>query len=600
MKPETKRLRADVVVVGSGGAGLCAAAAAARAGADTLLVTKGKAGLANATAYAGGVFTVSPPAGVVTAAPPAGVLTPEDHYRQSLETGRGLADPELLRELCDRGTAALRELERDYGVRFAWGSHGCSVAPFGRPPLLGGVGLTAPLVEYLWRAGVRVVEDAAVTAVVREGPPRAAAPRSETVAEAAARPESVAEATARPGRPAEASARGEVLGVLGVAIGREPVILEIRAPAVVIATGGGGAIYGRTDNPPRMTGDGYALLWDAGAVLQDMEFVQFYPMGVAEPGCAPRVLDTRLLDHVRLTDENGAEPLAGKFAEWGIASGSEANLYARDRVAVTLSRHIARGHRLFLHTEEIRGAAVPPEIADFVRSCVPRSFDPFSRPIEAAPMQHYFCGGASFAKTGEALGPGRVPVPGLFACGETTGGVDGANRVGGNALTNIVVFGLAAGKSAARYAATKAGPGRAGSGACPAWNEAREELAGLVSGWYRAPRAGGSASAARPAALRDELRALCDRRLSPVRAAAGLTDALSRLGDLARQVSTLAVASPADLLLALEAGPALATATFVARSALARTESRAAHFREEYPHEDETWLRLVTLGPRRP
>jgi len=126
---ERIRLRADVVVVGSGGAGLCAAAAARRAGAEVILVTKGKLGLANATAYAGGGFTVSPPPvgkgtgdGHLPVSEPfePGRLTPEEHFRFSLEAGRGLNDPELLRRMCERGPQVLAELEQDFAARRFW------------------------------------------------------------------------------------------------------------------------------------------------------------------------------------------------------------------------------------------------------------------------------------------------------------------------------------------------------------------------------------------------------------------------------------------------------------------------------------------------
>jgi succinate dehydrogenase/fumarate reductase flavoprotein subunit len=193
----------------------------------------------------------------------------------------------------------MRELKRDYGVRLEWFSRGCSVHRYGRPPLLGGLGLTRPLLTYLRRAGVRVIEGTVVTAIIRDG---------------------------------DAPARGQVRGVVAV-VPDSGQTIHLAAGAVVVATGGGGAIYGRTDNPPRMTGDGYALLAQAGASLEDMEFVQFYPLGVAEPGLPARLLDTSLLDLARLTDENGDEPLAGRLEEWGFSSGAEINLYARARAA---------------------------------------------------------------------------------------------------------------------------------------------------------------------------------------------------------------------------------------------------------------------------
>jgi succinate dehydrogenase/fumarate reductase flavoprotein subunit len=572
--PPAETLSADVIVVGSGGAGLCAAAAASRSGAGVILVTKGKAGAANATAYAGGGFTVSPAPGGSGAGPEATLpeggeslaeepsleMTPEEHFRLSLETGRFLCRPGLLRALCFEGPRAMRELERDYGVRLEWFSRGCSVHRYGRPPLLGGLGLTRPLLTYLRRAGVRVIEGTVVTAIIRDG---------------------------------DAPARGQVRGVVAV-VPDSGQTIHLAAGAVVVATGGGGAIYGRTDNPPRMTGDGYALLAQAGASLEDMEFVQFYPLGVAEPGLPARLLDTSLLDLARLTDENGDEPLAGRLEEWGFSSGAEINLYARDRAAVALGRHLAGGHKLLLHTEELDPAGLPDDYLTRLREMFPRSLDPFSRPVAVAPTQHYFCGGAMISVSGEVLGDGGV-IPGLYACGEVTGGVDGANRVGGNALTNIVTFGLAVGKAAAAHAAKTRGrrEGLDGTGLPPSAVE------GIGPG-TASSLSGRRIGSERPALLRRELHALCDRHLGPVRTEAGLRAALSGLDELGRRAAEVATPSRADFLLALEMDFALASAGFVARAALARTESRGCHFRLDHPAEDPAWARHVVLGPEGP
>jgi succinate dehydrogenase/fumarate reductase flavoprotein subunit len=558
-------IRTDVVVIGSGGAGLCAAAAARAAGARVTLLTKGKAGVANCTAWAGGGLTVSPPADVEweeghEVGETETLLTPEEHFRLSLDTGRGLNDPELLREMCDSGPSALRELERDYGVLFDWNARGCSVRGFGREPLLGGVGLTTPLLAHLRQAGVEVVEGVVAREILF-------------------------------------GSSGEVCGVAAVDVdgsacgpetpedGRSLAWRLVRAGAVIVATGGGGAIYGRTDNPPRLTGDGYRLLAAAGAILEDMEFVQFYPIGVAEPGLPARLLHAGFIGLIPLLDENGCDPLAGKWSEWGIGSGEEANLYARDLVAVALARHIDAGHEIYLHTEKLPGAKVPPGYLELARGAFPRSFDPFIRPVRVAPTQHYFCGGAVITRRGEVLGTrggpegrDRRPVTGLFACGEVTAGVDGANRVGGNALTNIVVFGLAAGRAAAREALSRGTGVSAGGDALPSTfgSQATRSLVFSPNG-------------PSPASLRVELQGLCDEGLGPVRSAKKLEDVLAGLSDLGRRLAGVGVRSRSDLLLALEFDSAVATAVYVAKAALARTESRGAHFRQDYPVEDPAW-----------
>lgn len=574
MTLETERFQADVVVIGSGGAGLCAAAAAARDGARVVLVTKGRAGLANATAYAGGGFTVAPPSEAEVAVDegeePDRRLSPERHFELSLETGRGLNDRDLLRLLCDQGPRALLELTREFGVAIDWYPSGASVHRYGRPPILGGVGLTDPLLAWCRRAGVVVLEDTAVVELIA-GP-------------------------------------DGMVGVLALRLDWPPVAVEVHAPAVVVATGGGGSMYGRTDNPPRMTGDGYVLLRRLGAPMQDMEFVQFYPLGIAEPGMKANLLDASFLDHLRLTDENGREPLTGKLAEWGLKSGAEVNLYARDRLAVTLAREVAAGHQLFLRTDEVTADDLPPNVVRFLRRSFPPSRDPFGKPTAVAPTQHYFCGGALITEHGEVLDDqGRPVAPGLFACGEVTGGIDGANRVGGNALTNICVFGLAAGRAAGRWAAEARATGRRaaeaqGTGLGPAageWTTAGQRLRDRLGAWRAGGRVdvtrSGRPGATRPGDLRRDLNALCDRRLGPVRWASSLEETLGELERMLGEVPRLAVTTPAELLSALEVGFALETAWLVCRSAQARTESRGAHFRDDHPQEDPVWIRHVVV-----
>ncbi len=311
-----------------------------------------------------------------------------------------------------------------------------------------------------------------------------------------------------------------------------------------------------------------------------MEFVQSYPVGVAEPGLASRMLPANFLFEVRLEDVTGADPMTGQFEAWGIKIGEEANLYARDRVAVVLARHVAAGHDFYLHTEEYADPRFSDRKRTFVRAFVPPAFDPLKGRVRVALTQHYFCGGVAISKRGEVLDRGGLPIPGLFACGEVTAGVDGTNRVGGNALVNITVFGLAAGEAAAGFAATA---GAAGVG----WAEGERVQPGAARV---------SATSPSPQALRRRLHDLTDRYLGLVRSETSLKEVLGLLAELetaaadGRRAALAGVfAAPSDTLVALEAAPAVATATYVARAALVRTESRGAHFREDLPAEDQAW-----------
>ena len=200
------------------------------------------------------------------------------------------------------------------------------------------------------------------------------------------------------------------------------------------------------DNPVRTTGDGYALLYNLGLELKDMEFVQFFPLSFADeelPGC---LIPIALIDKVPLTNNQGKEFIKEKLPEWGLESGAGAGRYARDRSARAVAKEIAAGRGAFLHLNLLPEAAWDSGIvADLARIARPR-IDLRREPVKVAPTQHFFCGGVI---TGTE---GQTKIPGIFACGEVTAGVHGANRVGGNALTELAVFGLRAGKAAASYA----------------------------------------------------------------------------------------------------------------------------------------------------
>jgi len=292
--------RPRVIVAGAGGAGLCAAIAAREAGAEVLLVSKTRPGMGNCTAYAGGGFTA-----------PVGGFTPEEHKALTRAVGRGLNEGRLVETVSDGAEAAFARL-RSWGVRYESRRGGISVRPYSLGRTLGGTGLTLPLVEHARRAGVEVRHGAVVSAVLRSGDGRGRAVGVEIFD-----PET-----------------GEV--------SREP------GTAVVVATGGGGAAFPRSDNPVRTTGDGYRLLLAAGVELFDMEFVQWYPLGYADDGFPVWMIPLPVVDHVPLENSRGDRFYDRLLREWGLGGGIEANLYARDRSTVAIAREYRSGREVFL------------------------------------------------------------------------------------------------------------------------------------------------------------------------------------------------------------------------------------------------------------
>lgn len=596
-----------VIVVGGGGAGLIAALAAREAGAEVLLLSKAPAGLASCTAYAGGGFTL----GIEG-------VSPEKHYDFTLKTGRFLNDRTLLEIMTKEAPEKVPALTR-FGVRLDRRPGHISVARHAPNPFYGGMALTRPLLAAAKRAGVTIRNHFFVTRLLL--------------------------------------ADGTVRGVAGYdwkkSFGAEEE--EIRGEAVILATGGAGRLYRRTDNPVRTTGDGYLLAWQGGAELQDMEFVQFYPLGFAEPGFPVWFISLRLIDLAPLTNELGERFLDPLLAEWGIKNGRDANLFARDRAAVAIARERRRGE-VYLHLEK-----VPPENWDDpdLRGLIPlypAGFPRWEKPVRVAPVEHYFAGGASIDPFG------WTGVPGLFACGEVTGGVDGANRVGGNALTNLTVFGLRAGQAAARYAeglpattrgfTTEAG-GFTEEGAAPfrpereetreggetrEEEETREKAENLPSfkdrpgdiGGALKDKPGDAASAAgrfqpwrevgsfssslpdltpsrlvekwvsrqtgvAPDDLRGKINALAEAYLGPLRHGAALDEARSRLSELWEDLEEQLVRTPSDLLLALENRSLLFVAQVVTEAAWQREESRGVHYRDDFPNESREWEKHITL-----
>lgn len=382
----------NIIVIGAGGAGLTAALAAREKGAEVLLLSKTGAGDANCTALSGGGFSLA-----------AGKVTPDDHFRRVRETGRFVNDEELVRILADRGEESLLRL-KSLGITITINSAGyASVRESAPTEMAGGAGFTRELAEKALEAGVTVLGNSVATRLLLED--------------------------------------GGVGGVEWVdwKTGKG---YRKKASSVVLASGGGGRIYPRTDNPARMTGDGYFLALKAGLDLVDMEYVQFYPLGWDQKGYPLWMVGLDVIDFIPLTDEHGKEYVLDALRSWGIENGRKGNFFGRDKTAILVAQHKQQGGKTLLHLENLR----EEDLHDpYIMMSLMIDLPPEKRaaPVELSPIQHYFSGGIPID------GEGRTALPGLFACGEVTGGVDGASRMGGNALTNIVTFGFRAGSAAA-------------------------------------------------------------------------------------------------------------------------------------------------------
>lgn len=316
------------------------------------------------------------------------------------------------------------------------------------------------------------------------------------------------------------------------------------ADAVIVATGGVGRIYRYTTNPIQATGDGIAMAARAGAMLADMEFVQFHPTALAI-GRDPMPLVT---EAVRGEGAILVNDLGERFM---LDVHPEAELAARDIVARGIFRQLQRGRTVGLDARESIGAAFPTEFPTVFAFCESAGIDPRVRNIPVTPAAHYHMGGIAVDEWG------RSTLPGLWACGEASAtGVHGANRLASNSLLEALVYG-------ARVATDIANAPKPPPAAEPAPHAPVTEI--------------GSGEAQATLDLRNVMYA----NVGLERTESGLREALARIGAL-DEVFPAAGGELRNLLV---------VARLISEAALARNESRGSHYRTDYPDTDEALAR---------
>ena len=528
-----KRLRTDILILGSGGAGLFAALHARRAAPqlDVTIAVKGLLGKCGCTRMVQGGYNVALAEGDSI----------ERHFMDTIEGGKWLPDQDLAWTLVTRAVERIHELENELGCFFDRNPDGTvhqkafAGQTFDRTVHKGdltGIEIINRLAEQAWVSGAHRLEEHRAVELVR-------------------------------------AADGDTLaGVLMIDM-REGELVFVQARAVLLATGGGPTMYKYHTPSGDKSCDGMAMALRAGLALRDMEMVQFHPTGLlAGPGT--RMTGTVLEEGLRGAGGyllNGAkdrfmanyDPRNERATRDIVSRGIFAEMRA-GRGTPNGGVYIAMGH--------LGPERVAREFKGMVERCADCGFDLAAGLVEVVPTAHYMMGGLEFQADG------ATALRGLFAAGEDTGGVHGANRLGGNGVANSTVFGAIAGDTMAAWVPREG-----------AWHEPDAAALAAAEARVRAPIGRKPVPLAK---LREALYDVMWEDVGILRDAAGLARAASTLRGLEDELARAGVEGR-DLRYNLTWHDALNLQSLVTVSraitaaADARRESRGAHFREDFP-----------------
>ena len=564
------RAEHDVLVIGAGGAGLRAAIAAAAEGARVGLVCKSLLGKAHTVMAEGGV---------------AAALAHVDdrdswrvHFADTMRGGQYLNNWRMAELHAKEAPARVRELEA-WGALFDRTDDGRILQRnFGghKYPRLAHVGdrtgleMIRTLQDHGVHQGIDVHMECTIVTLFRDNE--------------------------------------RIAGALGYDRERGRFRL-FSAKAVVLATGGIGRAYRITSNSWEYTGDGHALAYRVGADLQDMEFVQFHPTGMVWP---PSVRGLLVTEAVRgeggvLRNSEGRRFMFDDIPEnyraqtadnpeegWLYTQGDKSarrppELLTRDHVARCIMREVRGGRGsphggVFLDIAWIKEKL--PNAAEHIKKKLPSMYHQFKQladiditttPMEIGPTTHYIMGGVRV--DGDTQ---MSTLPGLFAAGETAAGLHGANRLGGNSLSDLLVFGQRAGEHAAKFARDH-GVARVADG------EVDAATAAALAPFDRATAAGAES----PYAIQSELQDMMQELVGIVRTEEEMRKALEGIAQMQRRAARVAAQGNREYNpswhTALDLPNLLIVSEAITRSALERKESRGGHFRDDYPEKSSSY-----------
>ncbi|WP_372735216.1 fumarate reductase/succinate dehydrogenase flavoprotein subunit [Nocardioides sp.] len=569
MSENIERHQYDVVVVGAGGAGLRAAIAAHEAGAKVAVVCKSLLGKAHTVMAEGG------------AAASLGNVYPEDnwevHFRDTMRGGKMLNNWRMAQLHAQEAPERVLELE-DWGALFDRTEDGkISQRDFGghRYARLAHVGdrtgleMIRTLQQRLVALGIDVFMECTVTELLKDG--------------------------------------DKIAGCFGY--WRETgSFIAFEAPAVVLATGGIGKSFKVTSNSWEYTGDGHAMALRAGAKLINMEFVQFHPTGMVAPPSVKGLLVTEsvrgdggilknsegkrfMFDYIPdffKADTADTEEEADRWYEDKKNNRRPPELLPRDEVARAINSEVKAGRGtpnggVYL---DIASRRTP----EFIKKRLPSMYHQFkeladvditAEPMEIGPTCHYVMGGVEVEPDTEMSG-----VSGLYAAGESSGGMHGSNRLGGNSLSDLLVFGKRAGDAASEYVAGL-GDSRPSLG--------EDALAAAVDSAL-APLSGLGTATENPYTIQTELQQAMNDLVGIIRVREELESSLAEIEKLKERAKNLVASGGREYNpgwhLAIDLRNMLIVSECIAKAALEREESRGGHTREDHPGFAEKWGKL--------
>ena len=504
-------LFSDVLIIGSGGAGLRAAIAARQKGLDVCVVGKGWPSRETCTGISGGAFT-STYAGFKI----------EEHLKSTLDSDRGLNNTELVDILVEESSDDIKELI-DWGLRIVNPSPPETVVTIGNGPSQGREILRCLLrkaheVGVLFKHGLTVQRIEAGEGYAR--------------------------------LVAYSSSGAQWIGLVG--------------RSVIIAAGGAGALYAYHDNPGGIMGDALALGYEAGATLQDLEFIQFHPLALAEPDAPPSLFPPRVADKGFLTNSRSEDVLA----KYGITERPAVH-YARDRVSQALFKEMeTEGLDVFidLTQETHQDYGDDASVATWRYYC--DHFGADERSLKVAPVAHFFMGGIS------ADAGGQTSVPGLFAVGEAATGLHGANRLSSNSLTETIVFGRRTGETAAAWAKQHT---------LPTASNVEKNLARMV------PKPGAGKGHGNIEDLISQVQRIAWRHCGILRDRGSIEEGLNLISELAEETEkTNGATNPQQVRRYHELQSGIRVVRLMLEAAMRREESRGAHMRTDFPETVDT------------